>query len=242
MKLEEEIVNYIFNVVKTADIIGIESIIIEPEMVRSMNDSRTVGLWTDKDVPDMPFGSIGITRLHDLKTRFSIIEDLKEFNIEVTPDDNGEYAKQLVLSSKASGKRLKIDYRCGDPRRITAPKVLNDIDCFGVQLTPDAVSLYQKGLTAMGATDVSIVSNDGVSFVFSDIANDIYNHTFADTVELIPNSEGEVESSTKFAHRYPAKTLLSLFKNNQEAKFTVCKRGMIKFPLNELTVFVLPKV
>ena len=242
MKLDKENVEYIFNVVKTADIIGIESIIIEPGMVRSMNDSRTVGLWTDKDVPDMPFGSIGITRLHDLKTRIAIVENMDDFNLEVSADDDDNYAKQLVLTSKVKGKKLKIDYRCGDPRRITAPKVLNDIDCFAVELSPEAVTLYQKGLTAMGATDVSIVSNEGVSFVFSDIANDIYNHTFADNVELIPNSEGEVESSTKFAHRYPAKTLLSLFKNNQEAKFTVCKRGMIKFPLNGLTVFVLPKV
>ena len=237
MKLDQELADYIFKVVKTADMVNVSNVIIEPNMVRSMNDDRTVGLFTNKDVPEMPFGSIGITRIHDLMTRFSIAQSQENFNIEVSMNDE-EYATQFVLK----GKNLKIDYSCGDPRKLTAPKTLHDVECFKVQLTEDAVNYFQKGIGAMSTDEVSIVSNNGVSFEFADITNDIYTYQFADTVEPVPNADGEVSSSLKFAHRYPAKTLLVLFKNNPEAAFSIGQKGMLRFPINGMTVFVLPIV
>ncbi len=238
MKLETEIIDYIFNVVKTGDIVNVDNIIIEPNMVRSMDEARTVGLFTNENVPDMPFNSIGITRIHDLLARFSIAMKRDDFTIEVTTDPDGVYATKLVL--KAS--KLKIDYRCGEPGKIAAPKVLHDVECFRLQLTEDAVDLYQKGNSAMSTDEVSMVSNDGVSFEFTDLNHDIYKCNFADTVVPIPNDEGKVPSSLKFAHRYPAKTLMSLFKNNPTAEFTIGQKGMMRFPLNDMTVFVLPRV
>ena len=238
MKLDDKTVDYIFNVVKTADLVNIESIIIEPDRVRSINESRTAGLYTNTNVPDMPFGSIGITRIHDLLTRYNIAKEVENFHINVTTNTDEEYAQPFVLQ----GKGLKIDYRCGDPRKLKAPRHLNDIECYGVQLTEEPVPMVQKGLSAMNSETVSIVSNNGVSFEFADISNDIYQYTFADTVDLIPNVDGEVPSSTKFVHRYHAKTLMALFKNNPEAKFTIGQKGMLSFPINDLTVFVLPQV
>lgn len=236
MKLQDDIVEYIFNVVKTADIVHVDHIIIEPGMVRSMNEARTVGLFNNKDVPDMPFVSIGITRIHDLLTRFSIAKDQTNFTMDVSSND--EHATQFMLKAKG----LKIDYRCGDPRKLTAPKTLLDVECFRVQITEEAVSFFQKGIAAMSADEVTLLSKDGVSFEFRDDSHDIYSYTLSDNVELVPNDEGKVSSSTKFAHRYPAKTLLALFKQNPEASFTVGLKGMLRFPLNGLTVFVMPRV
>jgi len=236
MKLNEETVEYVFNVIKTANIVAVDSVIIEPNMVRAMNDARTVGLFTNENVPDVPYGSFGLTRIHDLLNRLLIARDMDNFSIDVNGDD--EHAKQLVIKAKG----LNIDYRCGDPRKLTAPKLLHDVDCFKVKLTEEAVKVYQKGISAMNTEEVSIVSNNGVSFEFADVSHDIYKYTFADNVGLIPNEDGEVPSSSKFAHRYSAKTMLALFKNNPEAEFTVGQKGMLKFPLNDLTVFVLPLV
>ncbi len=238
MKLETEIIDYIFNVVKTGDIVNVDNIIIEPNMVRSMDEARTVGLYTNENVPDMPFRSIGITRIHDLLSRFSIAKERDNFSIEASLDNDETYATQLLMK----GKGLKIDYRCGEPNKLAAPKSLHDVQCFKVKLTEDAVQMYQKGLAAMKTDEVSIVSNDGVSFEFADTSHDIYKHTLEDNVEPVPNADGEVPSSLKFAHRYPAKTLLALFKNNPEAEFTIGQKGMLRFPLNGLTVFVLPRV
>lgn len=237
MRLDQDLADYIINVVKTADTVNVDHIIIEPGMVRSMNESRTFGLFSDENVPELPFKSIGITRIHDLMTRFTIAtKDKDNFTMDV--DDNGEHATKFLLKAKG----LKIDYRCGDPRLLVAPKTLQDVDCYRVKLTEEAVGFYQKGVQAMGSDTVAFVSRDGVSFEFTDDSNDIYEYKLEDNVELIPNDEGKVPASSKFAHRYPAKTLLALFKENPTASFTIGFKGMLKFPLNDLTVFIMPVV
>ena len=89
----------------------------------------------------------------------------------------------------------------------------------------------QKGQTAMGADTVSVISNaDGVAFELRDINNDVMSHTF---------TEGE---HPNFAHRYPVKTLLAMFKSNAEGDFEIGKKGMLKFPVNGLDVYVIPQV
>lgn len=236
MKLNKEVVDFIINVVTTANIVNVDRIIIEPSRVRAMNEGRTVGLFTDSNVPDVPYEYLGLARISELLNRANIAKDMPDFSIDFAGND--DHVTQMIIKAKG----LKIDYRCGDPRKIAAPKVINDVECFKVKLTEDAVKLYQNGINAMGSEEVSIVSNNGVSFEFADLSHDIYKYTFADTVEKITNAEGEVASSDKFAHRYPAKTLLALFKHNPEAEFTVALKGILRFPLNGLTVFVLPIV
>lgn len=238
MKLDKETIEYIFNVVETGHIVNVDNIIIEPGMVRSMDEARTVGLYTNQNVPDMPFGSIGITRIHDLLTRYKSINDREDFTVEAIVDSGEEHATQLLISAKGTD----IDYRCGEPGKLAAPKSLHDVECYKVKIDEDAVKMFQLGQSTMKTEDVSLVSNNGVSFEFADSAHDIYKHKFADTVESIPNADGEAPSSLKFAHRYPAKTILALFKNNPEAEFTIGQKGMMRFPLNGLTVFVLPRV
>jgi len=52
MKLSQEQISFIENVVKTGQSIGIDNIIIEPEMVRAIDDARTVVLYQNADVPE----------------------------------------------------------------------------------------------------------------------------------------------------------------------------------------------
>lgn len=89
----------------------------------------------------------------------------------------------------------------------------------------------------MGSETVSIISNDGVSFELVDVNNDVFKHTFA--VDAEPLTE---DTNTKFAHRYPVKILLALFKHNPGGYFSVGAKGILSFPINNLTVFVLPQV
>jgi len=54
MKLDKITVSYILNVVETAKLVGIDSVIIEPNTVRAIDDNHTVVLFQDKDVPRCP--------------------------------------------------------------------------------------------------------------------------------------------------------------------------------------------
>jgi hypothetical protein len=240
MKLNPESLAYILNVVKTAKLVGIDNIIIEPNAVRAMDDARTVVLFQSENVPVMEFGSIGLTRIDVLMARYDIASSTQNFSVEfdTRKDNNNEYATSLILK----GKGTKIEYRCADPSKINAPRQINDVIRFSVNLTNEAVPLLQKGAAAMSADIVSIISNDGVSFELVDVNNDTFKHTFADDAQLIPDQDGNVVSSTKFAHRYPVKTLLALFRSNPSGTFSIGQKGILSFPINGLTVYVLPQV
>lgn len=232
MKLTPEDVAYILNVVKTARLVGIDNIIIEPDLVRAMNDSNSVVLYQNKDVPEMPFSSIGLTRVDVLMARYEIASTRDKFSIEATVNDNDDYARALVMK----GKGVKIDYRCGNPKKLRAPRQINDTMKCKVPLNEEAVNLLQKGQGAMGCENVSIISNDGVSFELVDVNNDIFKHTFA--VEATPLTD---DDDVTFAHRYPVKILLALFKHNPEGEFSIGKKGILSFSINGLTVYVIPQ-
>ncbi len=232
MKLDPESVAYILNVVKTARLVDIDNIIIEADLVRAMDDASTVVLFQNEDVPDMPFGSIGLTRVDVFMARYDIASSQDKFSIEAEVKDDDEFARAIIMK----GKGIKIDYRCGNPAKIKAPRQVHDTLKFRVPLNAEAVSLLQKGQAAMGADSVSIVSNDGVSFELVDVNNDVFKHTFAVDAEPLTQDE-----DTKFVHRYPVKTLLALFKHNPDGQFSIGAKGMLCFPINGLTVYVLPQ-
>lgn len=233
MKLKPESVAYILNAVKTAKLVGIDNIIIEPDLLRAIDDNNTVVLFQNENVPQMEFGSIGLNRIDVLTARHDIASSQDGFSIEAVVNDKDDYAKALTFKAKG----IKVDYRCANPQTIKAPRQVNDQMKYEVQLNTEAVNVLQKGSVAMGADTMSIISNNGVSFELSDINNDVFKHTFTEKVKTLDGSD-----DTSFAHRYSVKTLLALFKQNPENTFQIGQKGILRFTLNGLTIFVLPRV
>jgi len=234
MKLTPETIAYIVNAIKTAKLVGIEDVIIEPDMVRAMDPSNSVVLFQNTDVPDMPFGSIGLTRINTLLTRYDIASSCENFNVTADVKGTDDFARSLLLK----GKGIKVDYRCGKPLHIKAPRQVNDTLQSSVTINSEAVTMLQKGASAMGADLVSVISNDdGVSFEISDVNSDIFSYTFADSAEPLTD-----DNKTTFANRYPIKIISALFKSNPTGTFSVGAKGIMSFPINGLTVFVLPQI
>ena len=218
---------------KTAKLVDIESVIIETDLVRAINDDNTVVLFQDENVISLPFGSIGMTRLDSFTSRYDIASSHDNFTVEATIRDKENFVSSIMMKSKG----IKVDYRCGDPSKMRAPRQINDEMLFEVQLNSDAVTLLQKGFASMKSEEVTIISNDdGVSFEMADINNDVLKHTFATSATPLTN-----ESNTKFAHRYPTKILIALFKQNTDGTFCIGKKGMLSYTINGLTLYVLPQ-
>ena len=234
MKLDPEVTAYILNVVNTCKIVDIQSVVIEDGMVRGMNDDTTVVIFHDEDVIEQNHGAFGLTRLNELKARYDIASSCQNFSVEVIVKENEDFVRSIIMK----GKGTKVDYRCGKPDQIKAPRQINDEMQAIVPLTEEAVNLLQKGASAMGSEFVSIISNDdGVSFELADVNNDVFKHTFADKAIAI-----DPESKIKFAHRYPIKTIIAMFKQNMSGTFAVGAKGMLQFPVNGLNLYLLPQV
>jgi hypothetical protein len=233
MKLDKNIISYIQTVVETSRLIGIDSVIIEPNFVRAWDDAKTVVLFQDKDVPDMPFGSIGLNRLNIFTARYDIAKIQDNFTIEAEVDDGNSFARSLIMKAKG----MKIDYRAANPLAIKAPKQIHDAAKYRIQLTPEAVLYLQKAQSAFKEAErVSFIS-DGkqVSLELCDVNNDVFKYIFAENVECLTGGDG------KFAFRYSIKSLLPLLKHNSQGHFTIGAKGIMVFPLNNLTVHVLPQ-
>lgn len=234
MKLDLITLTYIQNVVRTAKLVNIDSIIIEPNIVRAISEDNSVVILQNKDVPDMPFGSIGMNRLDVFAARYEVLRSQDNFSIEVEVDTDSNCARGIVMKAKGT----KLDYRCAKPAAIKAPRQINDVLKHRVITNAETTVLLQKAISAMQNPEfVTLVSdNDGVTFKFSDVNNDTFEHTFMEKPEtLTPDATG------KFAHRYFVKTLFPLLKQNPEGHFDVGQKGILAFYVNNLTVYVLPQ-
>lgn len=234
MKLSQDLIDFIETVVKTGQSIGIDNVIIEPDMVRAIDDARTVVLYQNTNVPAMPFGSIGLNRISVFLSRLEIAKSQDNFTLDVKVDDGEEYARSINMK----GAGTKIDYRCANPTTIQAPRQINDNLVYSIQLNAEAVSLLQKGQVAMGSETVTIgCDDDGVYFELTDVNSDVFKHTFAPDVDLL-----DEDASATFTHRYPVKTLLALFKQNPDGHFEIGEKGILNISVNGLDIYVLPQV
>src|SRR5271163_1919810 len=105
MNIDAITISYLQSVVKTAKLVGIDSVIIEPNVVRGFDEAGVVILQT-KDVPDMPFGSIGMNRLDIFASRYDLLKTQDKFSVDVELDDDQKCVKSIIMKAKGT----KIDY------------------------------------------------------------------------------------------------------------------------------------
>ena len=233
MKLTQDTLTFIQNVVHTAELVNIDSIIIDAESVRGLSENNTVVLL-EKDIPKLEIGPIGLNRTDVFQQRLDVVQGLDGFAIDATIDEDKGFVRALVMKAKGT----KVDYRCANPATIRAPRVINDDLMARVEFTSEGVSMLQKGAAAMGSDVVEFKSNScGVHFTLEDVNNDTFNHQFANSSEAL----GEA-SDGRFTHKYPVKTLLALFKHESVNHFEVGSKGTMLVKINGLGVYVLPKV
>lgn len=236
MVLNDEIIALIKTSVKTAQLVGIDSLIIEEGRIRAIDDDKTVLIYQVDNVPKLPFESIGLNRVNVFTSRLNIVETRKNMTVEAIM--NGDSVQSLLMK----GDGTKVDYRCANSRTIRAPKNINKTGTiqfeYRIPLNPEAVMMMVKAQAAMGTDMVTIVSNEsGVSFEMVDSTNDVFSFHFTDDVEFIGD---KIDPS--FVYRYPIKTLLSIFKQDTEACFEIANNGFLKYAVNGLDIILLPKV
>jgi len=251
MQLTSDLIEFIENVVKTAQSVNIEDVLIDAEngAVRGIDEDRTVVLFQDADVPEFPVGAIGLKRadvpefpvgaiglkrLSIFLNRLGIVKGREGFSLdaEIVTRDDVEYVNAFHMKSADT----KVGFRCANPETIKAPKQINDDIIYRVQLNAEAVSVLQKGYGAMGTETVSVIGGDGVAFELEDMNEDVMRHVFAaESIQL-----GEATGS--FTHKYPVSTLLALFKQNPDGEFEVGAKGILRISVNGLSIYVLPQV
>lgn len=250
MKLTKDEVDYIQLVIKTANLVNIGNIIIEPGKIRAMDEDQTVVLFQDKNVPKMSFGSLGLNRVSVFLSRLELAKNQDNFTIDaLVAGDDSEYSFSMIndphnkkqpmwiRSLTMNGKNTKIEYRCASPQTIKAPKIRAGFSQYKIDLTPEAINMISKGKAAMKTDEVSFHgSKDGVVLEIADINGDILEYQFSNTVHILGSG-----TSSDFSYKYPIELLLPIFKTNPTGSFSLTPKGTLIFVVNGIDVCVMAK-
>lgn len=230
MKLEPKIIEYIQNVVKVCKLIDIESIIIDSDSVRGMDPNKT-RIVIHPHTIELPFKSIGLTRLSTLQSRLDLIKDQEGHYIDTSLKEGKDFIFSLTLVAKGT----KVQYRCADPLRIEAKGKSNHISLFKLTLSEHIVDMIKRGMSAMSTDKITFLNNqNGTSFELSDVNNDVLSQTLTNAKIIIEGTE------PIFAYKYPIKLILAAFKDNPENTFEIGQTGVLKILISGITTYILP--
>lgn len=234
IKKNDNWIDVIVNVVKTAQSVGIDNIIIEPECIRAIDDAKTVVLFQNKEVPQLSIGLIGMNRVGTFMQRYSIISEQENPTFKVEIDESKGYVRSIVMSSKDT----KVEYRCANPDTIQAPKKINDNSMFRILIPRTSGIMMKQAQTAMNSEIVEITSNNNEAFYkIIDINNDDFKHTLPEKAVTI-----DEETPAEFSYKYPLKNILAVIDTKVDTMFEIGEKGIITTSVNGLNILILPQV
>ena len=236
--LTDPLIKYIEKAVNVAKIAGIDNLILETDRIRAMDEDATIFICHNTDVPELPFGAVGMTRIGVFSSRLDIASSMGDVSVIATVDET-DPKNTFVRALQLKGKGVKVDYRCANPTTLKAPKQVADPKAYSAVMSATAVQMMVKGQSAMAADDVALIgSKDGIQLEIKDNNSDALTYQIDDMVTI----EGEGPAKTPdFFHRYPIKTITALFKQNQDGRFYITSKGIAVITVDDLTVYVMPR-
>jgi len=152
--LTTETTDFLIELVRTLASAKMDKAVVDDLGARAIDESGTIALMGEK-VPEFP-GSLGLTRVPQLKSRLDLVDGKPEFVIEYSL--NEDFIKSLTF--KAVG--IKADYRTGNPNDIRAPKRVIDKLLTSFHLSTFLVSRLQSAIGAFGpAKNIQFSLADG---------------------------------------------------------------------------------
>lgn len=214
-KLSPDLIAYIKRVLKTAQILKFDDVVISRDMVRGCNPVRTA-VVVDTDVPELPFDGIGISGVPKLLTRMGLMEN---YTAEV------ELVNNFVMNLELKTKGMSVKYRCANPNAIKSPKTLRDVDGWSMEFSPDMIAQLAKGAAAMGCDVVTIKCvDDDCSIVLTDSNRDTYTQEFQGYVESLFGHE----DTSNFTFHYDLPTMINVLKHCDKPKKVEGPEGSLR--------------
>lgn len=232
---------FIKNAVDTAELIGVDSMLFRPGLVSGIGGKTGMSVvMLHEHTKELSFDVLGIMQPKDLKSRFNLI-DLNAGSIELDTVqeriDDDPTQRRLISSMTMKKGRMKITYAAGSPKAIRAPRRISFEEThqlpLDVALTHASLSNATRALLCDADTTVALSASKGELIAsVQDRNNDVYE----DVVSTLG-------ATAAFSHRYILNYFLPLIKaHTSSMPVSISKEGLLKFNINGLTVYQLPKV
>lgn len=233
MKLNKEVEKLIFDAVITANSVKIESFVIDEHGIRGTDDGKMVVMLLPSFDLEVPFDGIAIGDVELLAKRYAMHESNDPSHVSIDVKDDLT-VKTIGLKSK----NLNIGFRCIEPKRINAPKRLNDSLLCSFELNEDALDMIRRGAMIMKAEEVLFSKAADADTITMEMV-DINRSQF--TFEIDGGIETDEHDCT-FAHRYPIKTLLGALKNSDDNYVDIGRAASLTIRKNGISIIIPPRV
>jgi hypothetical protein len=235
MKLTQKEATRFYEIINTAVLAGIESIVFQDKTHKAASSrSETCAIITRNEVPEFP-QKMGLTRLPVLKKRLDLLINDSSFTIDVKESERGEIT-QLEMSAGKS----KTQYRCTSSANIKAPAAVSDGGMTGlITITKEELGMVLNSAKAMGAEElVLIVKADGTTIFEVTDSNDKFSVEIAKPIERLDDEEHD---SAVFYYKPDifSSILRASIGSSDSVTFAVGVSGTIQLEINncEMSIF-----
>lgn len=237
-KITKDTQTIIKNAVEIASTLGIETLVMDEISLRGENKELGVCIiMPTKDI-ELEFNSIGISRVPLLKSRMQLL-DKSDITFDTFKRDSDDI---IVASLKFAQGRTALSFKCGDPKLIQAPKVINDPLFYEMNLIDGDVETIIKGIGTMSSEGINFSTTDEKIFIkISDTEGDMFVHELEGDATLLDDSAPSLNKT------YKAKTLRTIFTNyirkddNNILPVSVTRRGIMRISVLNMHIYVFPE-
>lgn len=236
MKLEKDVIDLIKRTLKTAKLLKLDSIAIETEQIRAVNEQRTASVL-EKEIPELGFAGLGIGRVSVLQSRLSVMEG-EDFTVEATLLPNG-----VVRQLDIIGTNAKFEYRCANPSSIKAPRNARFGDMWSFTITDKTLNMLSKACSSVASDDVVIRSNSKGEMLMTLVdgtTSDRFTQKFDGDVQNLIDEDGDLE----FEFTYNIDMFTLGLKNSLDdkgvAEILLTENGGIRTAVNNITIYIIP--
>lgn len=240
MKLKAETIAALDTLIQTATLAGVDKLVITNGKIQGIDERKTVGLVTDKNVPDLDGKTLAINRIKQLLSRVNLAKAQGDVAIEATVAANGTDISVLDLQAGKS----KGQFRCASLEAVKGvPKGFSDPMVWEVKLSSKAIPLIAQAEASMTADGITLASKDGklVTCELVDSNKDQMVFELDDEASWV----GTGAAGTSFCNKYPSKALLALLREASKTQdpvvVTIGQGGLLIVNVNGFDFFTLPQ-
>ena len=249
MKLSNDTIARLDQLIGTSMIAGIKKIIIEPGKIRGIDENQNVVVITTNSLPDFGGKQVGINRIDQLRSRIDLLRSADGPDLVVEAVESTTVADTIISLELSVGK-TKVPFRCASVTAIAnVPKNIVDKFVWEVTMPTKVLPVLTQGISTMGADHLTIASRDGISVSLEciDSNKDVFS-TDGGSIRWI--GDGAPDSS--FCKKYVAKFLLPLLREVVKGQYSrgapatdsiiikLGQEGIISITVNDLSFYVLP--
>lgn len=225
MILDEETITIIKDALTVSKQFELSVMKIDDNGIRGTDKDGKVALLSKLDLTIG--GTIGINRIEFLLNRLTILDNP---TVEVKFDAN-----DISESISLYNKKAVIEYRTANANRLKVPSVPKDGDLYQISITDDLKNTLTKGKSAMKSDIITLICNDNrLSYKIADETNDTLLYAAENVVNM-----SDDEYPANFVNVYSIKALLYAF-NNCDEVVGIDKKGILRFTIKNLNIYLLP--